>query len=171
MRWTFAHERIHTRFSSANTPMSFPSSPLRHPWLGLIAFFASAHGLLAQSTDITQTSIHTSNPVGGLIGLVVAVIMVASMWKIFTKAGEPGWASIIPFYNAYVMCKIAGKPGWWFVLLLIPLVNLIVAILIVAGVAKGFGKGVGYIFGMIFLPFIFYPLLAFGDATYQGPAR
>ena len=150
--------------------MSLISSRASRFSFSLFAFFASAHGLLAQSSDITETSVHTGNPVGGLIGLLVAVIMVVSMWKIFTKAGEPGWASIIPFYNAYVMCKIAGKPGWWFLLLLIPLVNIVIAILIVAGVARGFGKGIGYMLGMIFLPFIFYPLLAFSDDTYSRPA-
>ena len=101
-----------------------------------------------------------------LIGLAIAVIMVASMWKIFVKAGKPGWAAIIPIYNLIVLLEIAGKPLWWFILFLIPIVNLIVAIMVVASVARKFGKGIGFAIGMLVLAPIFYPMLAFGDSTY-----
>jgi len=106
----------------------------------------------------------------GIVYLAVVILMLASLWRVFTKAGQPGWASIVPIYNAYVMLKIAGKPGWWLVLLLIPIVNFIVGILAVMGLANNFGKGGGFVAGLIFLPFIFYPILAFGDAQYQGSA-
>lgn len=105
---------------------------------------------------------------GTLIWLAVAVLMIASMWKLFIKAGQPGWASIIPFYNAYVFLKIAGKPGWWLILLFVPILNVIFGIIALAGFAQNFGKGAGFIIGMIFLPVIFYPILAFGDARYLG---
>jgi hypothetical protein len=115
---------------------------------------------------------------GGLvvlvIELVVAVLMIAGMWKVFAKAGEPGWAAIIPIYNVIVMLKIAGKPAWWFILFLIPVVSFIIAILVAIEIAKKFGQGAGFGIGMAFLPFIFYPMLGFGSATYQGgaaPAR
>lgn len=110
---------------------------------------------------------------GGMIvfiQLALGILMLVSMWRIFTKAGQPGWASIVPIYNAYVLLKIAGKPGWWLLLMFIPLVNIVIIILALVGLANNFGKGGGYVAGMIFLPFIFYPMLAFGDAQYQGPA-
>jgi hypothetical protein len=105
---------------------------------------------------------------GMLFMLVFFALMIASLWKVFTKAGEPGWASIIPIYNTIVMLKIAGKPWWWFILMLIPLVGLVVMIMAIVALAKNFGKGVGFAIGLIILPFIFFPILAFGDATYLG---
>jgi hypothetical protein len=80
--------------------------------------------------------------------------------------GGPAWAVLIPIYNLYVLLQTAGRPGWWLVLYLIPLVNIVVAI----DVAKSFGKGVGFALGLIFLGPIFYMILGFGDARYQGPA-
>lgn len=107
--------------------------------------------------------------VGMLIGLAFIVLMVASVWKIFTKAGQPGWAAIIPIYNVIVLLKIIGKPWWWILGFLIPLVNFIVMILMAVGLAKVFGKGTGFAIGLILLGFVFYPMLAFGDATYTAP--
>ena len=109
--------------------------------------------------------------VGGIIALAFIILMVASMWRIFTKAGKPGWAAIIPIYNFVVMLQIAGKPIWWIIGLLIPFVNFIVMILLCVGVAKAFGKGVGFALGMLFLGPIFYPILAFGSATYTPPTE
>ena len=103
-----------------------------------------------------------------LCELAIAVLIIAGFWKVFTKAGQPGWAAIIPIYNAYILLKIAGKPAWWLLLFLIPLVNLIIAILVAIEVAKAFGKGTGFAMGLVFLGFIFYPILGFGDATYRG---
>ena len=98
------------------------------------------------------------------IQLVIIIFMIAAIWKVFTKAGQPGWASLIPFYNLYVLLKIAGKPGWWLVLFLIPIVNFVAMILMVVGLAQNFGKGTGFILGLIFLSIIFIPILAFGDS-------
>ena len=106
----------------------------------------------------------------GIIYLALIVFLIVTMWKIFTKAGKPGWASIIPIYNVFVMLDIAGKPAWWFLLFLIPFVNLIVSILVIAGIAANFGKGGGFVVGMILLPIVFYPILAFGSAQYSKPA-
>jgi uncharacterized membrane protein YhaH (DUF805 family) len=111
--------------------------------------------------------------VGGLamaIWLAVIVLTIAVMWKIFTKAGQPGWGCLIPFYNIYLMLKIAGKPGWWLLLFFVPLVNLVIAILTIVGMATNFGKGAGFAVGMILLPIVFYPILAFGSAQYRGVA-
>ncbi len=107
--------------------------------------------------------------VGMLIGLVFIVLMIASVWKVFTKAGQPGWAAIIPIYNVIVLLKIIGKPWWWILGFIIPFVNFIVMILMAVGLAKVFGKGTGFAIGLILLSFIFYPILAFGDATYTAP--
>jgi Family of unknown function (DUF5684) len=101
-----------------------------------------------------------------LVTLVLIALVIAGFWKVFTKAGQPGWGCLIPIYNAYLLCKIAGKPGWWLLLLLIPLLNIVIAIIITLGVAENFGKGIGFGLGLIFFPFIFYPILGFGGAEY-----
>ncbi|HEU4326964.1 MAG TPA: DUF5684 domain-containing protein [Roseiflexaceae bacterium] len=103
-----------------------------------------------------------------LCSLVIAVIVIAGLWKVFTKAGQPGWAAIIPIYNYYILLKIAGKPGWWLLLLIIPFVNFVIMILTMIDLAKAFGKGTGFALGLIFLSPIFIPLLGFGDAKYIG---
>jgi hypothetical protein len=104
----------------------------------------------------------------GIIWLAVVILMIASLWKVFTKAGQPGWAAIIPIYNLYILCKVGGKSGWWVLLLLIPFVNFIIAIILCIAIAERFGKGAGFGVGLAFLGFIFFPILAFGDARYQG---
>ena len=95
---------------------------------------------------------------------------VVSWWRIFTKGGQPGWGSLIPIYNLYLILKIVGRPWWFLLLLLIPVVNVIVAILITNDLSKSFGRGLPFTLGLIFLPFIFYPILAWSEATYQGPS-
>ncbi len=105
-----------------------------------------------------------------LVYLVVLVVLIAAMWKIFTKAGKPGWAAIVPFYNIIVLLEIVGRPVWWFVMLLIPVVNLVFAFILAIDLAKSFGKGTGFAMGLIFIGPIFYPILGFGSARYQGPA-
>ena len=116
-----------------------------------------------------SSSSSTGMIVGLLIGLVVVVFIVAAMWKVFTKAGKPGWAAIIPFYNIYVLCKIAGRPGWWLVLFIIPLVSIVISIIVALDVAKAFGKGGAFGFFLLWLlPIIGYPILGFGSAPYQG---
>ena len=98
--------------------------------------------------------------------LAVVILTIAGAWKVFNKAGQPGWAVLIPIFNFYILLKAAGKPGWWLILMLIPLVNVAIAILALVALANRFGKGGGYAVGLIFLPFIFYPMLGFGDAQY-----
>ena len=107
---------------------------------------------------------------GRFMYLAIIVLTIVSMWKVFSKARQPGWASIIPFYNTYILLLIGGKPGWWLILFFVPLVNLVVAIIAVLAVAKSFGKGVGFTVGLILLPFIFWPIMAFDDSTYTPPA-
>ena len=126
--------------------------------------------LLAQTTDFETQTQTAPSPLFIIVWLVVAVLMIAAMWKVFTKAGQPGWASLIPIYNVYVLCKIAGRPGWWVILMLIPLVNFIIAIILCIDIAKSFGKGAGFGIGLLLLGIIFWPILGFGSATYQGAA-
>ena len=104
-----------------------------------------------------------------VIAMVIALFMIICFWKIFTKAGKPGWAAIIPIYNTIVMLEIAGKPIWWIILMFIPFVNLIMLIILMIALAKSYGQGAGFAIGMIFLPIIFFPILAFGSSTYIGP--
>ncbi|MGA2584757.1 MAG: DUF5684 domain-containing protein [Tepidisphaeraceae bacterium] len=106
----------------------------------------------------------------GLVELTLVVLSIAGLWAVFAKAGYPGWASLIPFYNIYVMLKVAGRPGWWLILCFIPFVNLII-IVIPFDIAKRFGKGTGFGIGLLLLGFIFYPILGFGDAVYQPPTE
>lgn len=102
--------------------------------------------------------------------LAVAVLVIVSMWKIFEKAGKPGWAVIIPIYNILVMLEIVGKPWWWLLLMCIPGVNLIFGIWALNLLSLSFGKTEGFTVGLILLGFIFIPILGLGDAQYKGPA-
>ncbi len=108
--------------------------------------------------------------VGGIFWLAAVVFVIAGVWKVFTKAGQPGWAAIVPFYNIIVLLQIVGKPLWWLILMLIPVVNLVIAILVMIELAAKFGKGMGFALGLVFLGFIFFPILGFGSARYQGSA-
>ena len=103
-----------------------------------------------------------------LFALAISIFAIVSMWKVFEKAGQPGWGILIPIYNAYLILVIAGKPGWWLLLYCIPLVNIVIAIIVSIDIAKNFGKDAGFGIGLAFLGIIFYPILAFGDAQYQG---
>lgn len=106
--------------------------------------------------------------VSGLISLGLAIVIIAGMWKTYEKAGKPGWGAIIPFYNIILLLEIAGRPLWWLILMFIPLVNFIILIVISIDVAQKFGKDTLFGLGLAFLSFIFYPILGFGDAQYQG---
>jgi len=130
------------------------------------------------STSTTSTS---SMPTGVLVGIIIAcialaVFMVAAMWRIFTKAGKPGWAAIIPIYNYIVLLQIVGRPVWWIFFYLVGaipfvgwIVTFVVAVIVMNDLAKSYGKGVGYTLLFVFLPIIGYPMLAWGGAKYKGP--
>ncbi len=138
------------------------------PITSLSALF---HPLLAQETTQYQSSgSPVGGAVGGIIGLVVAIFLIAALWKVFSKAGQPGWAAIIPIYNWYVWCMAVGRPWWWVILMFIPLVNFIIFIIVSLDMAKSFGKGAGFGIGLAFLGIIFLPILGFGSAQYQGPS-
>ncbi len=103
-----------------------------------------------------------------IIYVAIIVLEIAGLWKVFVKAGYPGWGAIIPIYNLYLLIKVAKRPGWWILLLLIPLVNIVIGIIVWLDVAKAFRKSVGFGIGLILLSFIFVPVLGFGDATYDA---
>jgi hypothetical protein len=112
----------------------------------------------------------SNNGVLIFIYIAIIVLVVAGFWRVFTKAGEAGWQSIIPIWNIIVLLRIIGRPLWWIILLIIPFVNIVVSAIIAFDVAKCFGKGAGFGIGLWLLSFIFYPILGFGSATYQGKA-
>ena len=109
------------------------------------------------------------SPMVWVVICAVAIFEIASIWRVFTKAGQPGWAAIIPIYNGIVMLQIAGKPIWWILLYLIPLVNIVISVIVTHNLSKNFGHGVGFTLGLIFLSGIFFPILAWGDSEYLGP--
>lgn len=103
-----------------------------------------------------------------LFSLAFTVVVLVGMWKVFVKAGKPGWACIVPFYNTYCLFDMTFGNGWLFLLTFVPCVNFVMMILVYVKLAKAFGKGGGFAVGLIFLPFIFFPMLGFGDAQYMG---
>jgi len=105
-----------------------------------------------------------------ILYLVILVATIAGWWKIFEKAGKPGWASIIPFYNYIVACEIVGKPIWWFLLMICPCINFIFLIWVANLISKSFGKSEGFTVGLVILNPIFACILGFGDAVYLGPS-
>jgi hypothetical protein len=122
-----------------------------------------------------KTNLKPQKTMGALIGLFVLAIelaiivaIIAGMWKVFVKAGKPGWAAIVPIYNVIVLLEIAGKPLWWILLFFIPLVNIVMCVIVGLAIAKSFGKSDLFGVGLGLLGFIFYPVLGFSDAQYQG---
>ncbi|MBT8453053.1 MAG: signal peptidase I [Deltaproteobacteria bacterium] len=111
---------------------------------------------------------------GSFFGLIIQLAVIAFfiwvLWKIFEKAGKPGWAAIIPIYNVIVLLEIVGRPWWWIILGLIPVVNLVIGFLVALDLSRSFGHDLAFALGLFFLGFIFYPILAFGGGRYQGPA-
>jgi len=131
---------------------------------------ASTISLIAQVEYSYSSQGQAPGPVFWICWLAFTILMIAALWKVFSKAGQPGWASIIPILNIYFVCKIAGRPGWWVILMLVPFVNFIIWIILCIDLAKSFGKGAGFGIGLVLLAFIFFPILGFGSAQYQGPA-
>jgi len=102
------------------------------------------------------------------IELLWAVVLIVGLWKMFEKAGQPGWAVLIPLYNAYILLKVARRPGWWLLLYLIPVVNIVIVIIVAIDVARSFGRSAAFGFFLNFLLFgIGYAVLGFGSAQYQ----
>lgn len=105
----------------------------------------------------------------GLWGLVMLLVQLVAMWRVFTKSGEPGWASLIPLYNLYVLYRIGWGKGWAFLWLLVPVANLVAIVIQSYRLALAYGKGTGFALGLLFLPPIFYLILGYGRSSYIGP--
>lgn len=101
-----------------------------------------------------------------LIWTLVCLLMLVSMWKIFVKAGKAGWLALVPICNIVTMLEIAGMPTWYIFLMFIPIVNLIIGLMMLVNLAKAFNKSTGFLLGMVLLPVIFYPVLAFDKSKY-----
>ena len=112
---------------------------------------------------------------GGFVTFLFFAVWLVSavgLWKIFEKAGKPGWGAFIPIYNMILWLEIVRRPGWWIILIVIvPFANIICSIIVIFDLAKSYGKGVGYGFGLLFLPLIFFPMLGFSDAEYTPIKR
>jgi len=113
----------------------------------------------------------TFNSLGSSSIILIAaaiILVIIAKWRIFEKAGQPGWASIIPYFNFIIILKIVDKNIWWILWLFVPIANVVVGIWVTNLLAKRFGKNEGFTLGLILLPFIFYPILGFGNARFQG---
>jgi Family of unknown function (DUF5684) len=144
--------------------------------MGFLSNFAQEAVPTVTSVDITTTTVETSGGFWAAMGalwvvyFIVVVLAIIAYWKIFTKAGEAGWQSIIPIWSTIVLLKIVGRPVWWILLLLIPFVNIVVIIVVMLDLAKSFGKSTAFgIFGLVIFSLIGYFILGFGDAKYVGP--
>ncbi|MCR5430221.1 MAG: DUF5684 domain-containing protein [Eubacterium sp.] len=121
--------------------------------------------------DVTTTQTTVSSGVATaylVIAIIICILTIIAMWKIFDKAGEKGWKSIIPIYNTYIFFKITWGNGWFFLLMLIPFVNIVIYIITLWKLAKVFDKGVGFFIGLLLLETIFTLILGFGSAEYVG---
>ena len=114
----------------------------------------------------------SSGPVAVLLVIYIAVVAfyLAAGWKVFVKAGEPGWGIFVPVYNLYLVCKIAGRPEWWLILFFVPFVNIAIALIIAMDLAKAFSKSSGFGIGLWLLGIVFVPILGFGSARYTKPS-
>lgn len=107
-----------------------------------------------------------------LLGIAIILFMFYILWRFYEKANQPGWASLIPIYNMYILIKIAGRPGWWTVLYFIPLVNIIISFIIATDIAKAFQRSTAFgIFGLFLFSIIGYAMIAFGSDTYTQPTN
>lgn len=129
------------------------------------------HPVLFDDPTATSSASGTGSLVFLLVALVFTVLVIAAEWRIFSKAGQPGWAVLIPIYNTIVLLRVAGRSGWWFLLFLIPIVNFIVLIIVMNDLSKAFGKGIGTTLGLIFLSPFFIMILGFGGAQYVRAAQ
>lgn len=105
----------------------------------------------------------TMSGTASLMILAFILLLLVSMWRVYERAGEPGWAILVPIYNTYVLTRIGRVSGWWVLAMFVPLLNIVALFVVSIGVAERFNRGAGFGIGLVFLPFIFYPMLAWGD--------
>jgi Family of unknown function (DUF5684) len=154
-----AVEPPNTAQDAVDRPQPLPPRGPAHPTIAPISY-----SLPNASSRLIPPVVGVAVP---LIWFCVLVLSIAGVWATFAKAGEPGWGALIPIYNVIILLRVAGRPLWWMLLLMIPGVNLLIAIVVSIDIAQNFGKHAGFGLGLAFLSFIFYPLLGFGAARYQ----
>ncbi len=110
----------------------------------------------------------STSTVSSLLSLAMSILILVGMWREFVKMGRPGWNAIVPFYNAYVLFEELYGNGWKFLTLLIPLYNIYVAIKMNIDLGKAFGKGTGFIIGLVLFPSLFHMILGFDNSQYRG---
>ena len=137
--------------------------------LAAVLFSVAGGSAFAQQSSGSAAAAGAAG-ISTLVSLAIAILEVVAIWRLFSRAGQPGWASIIPIYNTIVMLHVTGKSGWWLLGLFVPLLNIFVYCRMMVNMAQVFGRGVGFGIGNIFLPFIFLPILAFSNSPYVGPA-
>jgi uncharacterized membrane protein YhaH (DUF805 family) len=127
--------------------------------------------LLQSDTSVGGGGAILAGGITFIVMLAIFAVCVAGAWKVFAKAGQPGWAALVPIYNFYILMKIAGRPAWWLLLCFLPLINIVIFFLVATDLAKAFGKSA--MFGVVML-FLLSPIgfliVGFGDARYVGPA-
>lgn len=126
--------------------------------------------MLTRTVATLQQAAANEGAAGGgfitIIYLLVVAVEIAALWRIFAKAGQPGWAAIVPIYNLITLLRIVNRPLWWIALLFVPIANIVIFFMLGRDLARAFGKGLGFAFGLFFLGFIFYPILGFGSSRY-----
>lgn len=134
------------------------------------ADFAFEQGLAAGSIFTAMASLFATY---AIVITVLAVLGIIATWKIYIKAGKPGWAAIVPIYNLVVLFQIVGLNPWLILITIIPvagwIAGIVFAIMIPFRLAKSFDKSIGWGFGLWLLPSIFQLILAFGNSEYVGP--
>lgn len=123
--------------------------------------------------DLSYTTTSSSSDIASFFGggllivmLVISLVILISIWKTFKKAGQPGWATLIPIYNTYVLTQIAKLPAYYILLTFIPVVNIYAMFKINIEIAHNFGKSTGFGIILSLFSWIGYPILGFGNATY-----
>jgi Family of unknown function (DUF5684) len=130
--------------------------------------------LLYQRAAAAPTSAPADGPALTLliaVYLSIVVLNIAAYWRIFSKAGQPGWTVLVPIYGSVKLIQISGRSGWWLLAFLVPLLNIFAIVRLQFDLARVFGRGIGFGFGLLLLPLIFAPILGFGDAQYVGDVR
>ena len=122
-------------------------------------------------SDATAAAVAAGSIVYMLVVLAIAIVVLVGLWKVFEKAGKPGWGAIVPLYNLYCLFEMTFGTGWLFLLIFVPCVGAIMTIIMWIKLAMAFDKGVGFGIGILFFPFMFVPMLGFGDAQYVGPSK
>ena len=121
------------------------------------------------TSNLTSDLMSSLNGIQLLIAVIISIIFIIGQWKLYEKAGFPGWASIIPIYNQYVLIKMATGSGLGLLFCFIPCVGIFYLFYVYYKLALAFGQGTCFAICMIFFTPIFFLILGFGNYQYYGP--